>query len=81
MPWAGTAHSVMYYGGNSTMGRVFLGTAAGFGVSSNTWIFLGRVYFGGLWVIDNSWVGALLAMLSIRNIYYHLRTKNIAEAP
>ena len=57
-----------------------LGTAAGFGVSSNAWVFLERVYSGDLLVIDNSWIGGLFAMLSLRNIYFHLRTKKVAEA-
>ncbi len=30
-------------------------------------------------MIDNSWIGGLLAMLSLRNIYFHLRTENIVE--
>ena len=47
--------------------RYSLGAAAGFGVSSNTWVFLVRVYFGDLFVIDNSWIEGLLAMVSVRN--------------
>ena len=54
--------------GNIPQGvRCSLDAAAGFGVSSNTRVFLVRVYFGDLFVTDNSWIGGLLAMVSVLN--------------
>ena len=79
MPLAGTAHSVSIVEEIPQRVGYLLGIAAEFEVSSNAWIFLGRVYFGDWLVIDNSWIGSLLAMLSLRNIYFHLITNNVAE--
>ena len=74
-----TAHSVFIVEEIPQRVGYLLGIAAEFEVSSNAWIFLGRVYFGDWLVIDNSWIAGLLAMLSLGNICLHLRTKDIAE--
>ena len=79
MPWAGTAQSVLIVKEIRQRVGYLLGIAAEFEVSRNAWLFLGRVRLGDLLVIDNSWIGSLLSMLSLRTIYFHLIAKNNAE--
>ena len=69
---------VVMWGIQQRVGYV-LGNAAGFEVFSNSSVFLVRDYFGNLLVIENSWIGGLLATLSLGNIYFHLKTINTAE--
>ena len=75
MPWQGQHTLCCIVGEIPQRVGYLLGTVAGFGVSSNVLSLLVRVYFGDFLVLDNSWIGGFLAMLSLGNIYFHLRTK------